>query len=85
MAPKFPYLICCKTVAKHHNTVCCDICNKWVHIACNNMNTNIYPKLRNCKAPWYCKKKSMPFSESLKNFQSKELIPPNLKNYFSDN
>lgn len=41
MAPKFPYLNCRKTVAKHHNTVCCDICNKWVHIACNNINTHL--------------------------------------------
>ena len=65
---------------------------KWVHIACNNINTYTYQKLQNCKAPWYCKsyiKKSIPFSEVTndtfkKIFKAKIQFSPNLKNYFSD-
>ena len=25
-----------KTVADNHSAVCCDICNKQVHVSCNN-------------------------------------------------
>ena len=35
---KFPYGICQKAVAKRHQAVCCDLCDKWIHIACNNLN-----------------------------------------------
>ena len=31
-----------------------DICDKWVHIACNNLNTYTYKKFQKHKSPWYC-------------------------------
>ena len=38
MTPKFPCGICSKAVEKNRNAVCCDGCNLWVHIRCNNLN-----------------------------------------------
>ena len=37
MNPKFPCDVCYKAVAKSPNAVCCDSCNLWVHIKCNNL------------------------------------------------
>ena len=34
---KFPCGICEKTVAANDNVICCDICNKWIHMSCNNI------------------------------------------------
>ena len=51
---KFPYGICKKIVAANHNAVCCDICNKWVHISCNNITRYYYRKLQKDQTPWYC-------------------------------
>ena len=41
---------CCK----NHKAVQCDMCNKWVHIACNNLNAYTYKKLQKDKSFWYC-------------------------------
>ena len=32
----------------------CDICDKWIHIACNNLSTYTHKKLQKDKSPWYC-------------------------------
>ena len=86
MAPEFFCLVRCKSPSKIHKAVCCDICNKWVHIACNIMNKYNYQKLQKFKASWYCKSYIKKFSEVTDNTYKKffELISPNLKNYFSD-
>ena len=84
--------ICEKAVAKKHKAVCCDVCNKWVHIGYNNINTYIYRKLQKGDAPWYrkeCLKKSMSFSNVTSNtltrlFERKEIISLNLDKYLSD-
>ena len=65
MTPKYPCGICAKDVAKNH-AVCCDICNLWVHIKCNNIRKFCYRKLQNSQDPWYCKtciKQILCFSE----------------------
>ena len=54
MVVPFPCLKCNRAVAKNHKAVQCDICDKWVHIACNNLNTYTYKKLLKDKSPWYC-------------------------------
>ena len=63
---KFPCGICKKTVAANHNVVCCDICNKWVHISCNNITRYCCRKLQKDETPWYCKiflgQEAMPFN-----------------------
>ena len=61
---KFPFGICEKTVAAK-NAVYCDICNKWVHIFCNNITRYCYRKLQKDETPWYCNmciRQAMPFS-----------------------
>ena len=54
MVVQFPCLVCNRTVAKHHRAVQCDLCDSWVHIACNNLNLYTYRKLQKDKSPWYC-------------------------------
>ena len=52
--PKFPCVKCNRNVGKRHRAVCCDICNRWVHIKCNLINPNDYKKLQNDPSPFYC-------------------------------
>ena len=86
MNTKYPRGVCSKIVAKNHNTVCCDKCDMWVHIACNNLSKHCYRKLQKDNSPWFCVdclKKEMPFSDlsdnQLKIFLSgKTIISPNM-------
>ena len=52
--PAFPCVKCNRNVGKRHRAVCCDICNRWVHIKCNLINPNDYKKLQNDPSPFYC-------------------------------
>ena len=54
MLVHFPCLKCSRAVAENHKSVQCNICDKWVHIACNNLNIYKYKKLQKDKSPWYC-------------------------------
>ena len=66
MTPKFPCGICSKAVEKNRNAVCCDGCNLWVHIRCNNLTKFCYRKMQTSQEPWYCKnciKQILPFSK----------------------
>ena len=61
-----PCSICPKNVAKNYNAICCDICDLWVHIKCNNVTKYCYRKLQNDKETWFCKKfikNIVPFSQ----------------------
>ena len=80
MNPKCPCGVCYKVVAKNHNAVCCDSCNLWVHIKCNNLTKFCYRKLQTCHEPWYCKnciKQILPFSE-LSESQLRRVTKENL-------
>ena len=37
-----PCGVCHKAVGENHRAICCDICEKWIHIKCNNLNNNDY-------------------------------------------
>ena len=37
-ATSFSCGVCSKTAANHHNALCCDSCDEWVHIKCNFLN-----------------------------------------------
>ena len=52
--PKFPCAQCNKNVGKRHRAVCCDICDKWIHIKCNLLNLNDYKRLQNDTSPFFC-------------------------------
>ena len=54
MPVKFPCEICEEAVAGNHRAVCCDICNIWVHIKCNRINTQTYNILKKENASWSC-------------------------------
>ena len=43
---KFPCLVCEKAVGINHNAVFCDMCDRWVHIYCNNIWKKIYKDQR---------------------------------------
>lgn len=65
MTIKFPCGVCFKAVAKNHRSVNCDICNKWIHIRCNNIDKSTYEKLQNSSEKWYCSiclKNTFPFT-----------------------
>ena len=54
MVVQFPCFVCNRAVAKNHRAKQCDLCDSWVHIACNNLNVYTYRKLQKDKSPWYC-------------------------------
>ena len=87
MNPKCPYGVCYKAVAKNHNAVCCDSCNLWVHIKCNNLTKFCYRKLQTCHEPWYCKnciKQILPFSE-LSESQLSRVTTESFSDFFTLN
>ena len=72
---KFPCNIREKNVASNR-AICCDICNKWVHISCNKISRYCYWKLQKDSTPWYCKnclKQVLPFNK-LTDYQLKALM-----------
>ena len=52
--PKFPCKICEKNVSAKVKAVQCDLCERWVHIKCNNLNYLDYRYLQNSNESWYC-------------------------------
>ena len=62
---KFRCDICQKAVANRHKAICCDLCDKWIHIACNNLDKKIYINLQSSEIIWFCMlclKKELPFN-----------------------
>ena len=35
--------------------ICCDLCSKWIHIKCSNLNDLDYEYLKSKYKTWYCK------------------------------
>ena len=54
MIVKYPCKICQKPVAKNHFAIKCDLCNTWVHIACNKITKQTYRILQNDQTQWFC-------------------------------
>ena len=53
-----------KPVVIDHEAVCYDVCNRQVHICCNNICKKTYKGLKKDPAPWfcqYCMQKEIPF------------------------
>lgn len=62
---KFPCGICSKSVNKNQRANCCDSCQSWIHIKCNNLDSKTYELLKASEEFWLCKiclSDIMPFS-----------------------
>ena len=51
----YPCAVCKKSVLNQHKAICCDHCNQWVHIKCNDLNDLDYNLLKSKNEFWYCK------------------------------
>ena len=78
---------CEKIVKIRDKPVCCDLCSKWIHIKCNNLNDLDYEYLKSNNETWYCKT----CIQEILSFCNKKINPnkinlgnagihPNLKN-----
>ena len=70
MVVKHPCGICQKSVGVKHKAICCDICNRWIHTACNNLDRKTYSKLQESNKNWFCItciKKEIPFASQIMN------------------
>ena len=50
----YPVQFVKKSVLNQHKAICCDHCNQWVHIKCNNLNDLNYNLLKSKNPFWYC-------------------------------
>ena len=39
--PKFPWIICSKSITKNHKAICYNLCDIWVLTKCNKINVAI--------------------------------------------
>ena len=46
---------CEKIIKSCDKAICCDLCSKWIHIKCNNLNDLDYEYLKSNDETWYCK------------------------------
>ena len=56
--------MCSDEVGDNDDSVQCDLCNKWNHTRCLNIDAEQYEKLKKDPLPWYCPNCAMeiPFS-----------------------
>ena len=50
----YPCAVCKMSVLNQHKETCCDHCNKWVHIKCNDLNDLDFNLLKSENEFWYC-------------------------------
>ena len=50
----YPCSVCKKSVLNQHKAICCDHCNQWVHIKCNNLNDFDYNLWKSKNENPYC-------------------------------
>ena len=44
-----------RIVKTQDEALCCDLCNKWIHIKCNNLNDLDCEYLKSKDKTWHCK------------------------------
>ena len=77
---KFPCGVCSKSVANNHRALCCDSCDKWVHMKCNFLNKKTYQKLQKDESPWFCincVKDQLPFQSQINSDPQKYIFSNN--------
>ena len=52
---RFNCCLCNLNVSDRAKVMCCDHCNKWIHINCNEPNDIDYENLITSNDIWYCK------------------------------
>ena len=85
---KFSCGICQKALATKHKAICCCLCNKWIHIGCNNLNNVPYIQIQHSDANWLCMpclKKEVPLNsltdhELEKVYNGTHILPFTSKN-----
>ena len=92
---KFPCSICQKAVTKRHKAISCDLCDKCVHVAGNNLDKKTHKNLQYSEIIWLCipcLKKELRFdsisSQHLeKIFKDAPIVPVSLtkKQSFTEN
>ena len=61
------------------NALCCDSCNKWVHIKFNFLDKKTYQKLQKDKSSWFCTnciKNQLPFQSQVNNDPNQKYVSP---------
>ena len=79
--------LCNKKVKCHHKAICCDLCNKWIHIKCSECSGLDCEYLKLNENAWYCKiytTEILPFCKTLKDF-NKLVIDNKLNNNINVN
>ena len=65
--PNYPCSVCSKNVNNNHQAICCDICDRWVHVRCNLLDTKDYTEMKNDSTKIFycisCIKQNMPFTK----------------------
>ena len=51
---KFPCSSCEKNVNKNHRAIQCDLCDKWIHLKCNFLDSKDYDNLKNSNDFFFC-------------------------------
>ena len=77
-----PYGICSGSVAKNHNAIYCDSCDRWVHIKCNFLDEKTYRKLQKDTNPWCCVKclrDQLPFQSQVTVSNDNKKNPKNFR------
>ena len=75
MTEHYPCRVCILEVEGDDKSVQCDLCDRWIHIKCAEINHQRYEKLKKDPLAWYCADcaTEIPFS-SLSNKDLKDFF-----------
>ena len=75
MTEHYPCRVCTLEVEDHDKSVKCDLCDRWIHIKCADINYQKYGKLKKDPLVWYCADctTAIPFS-ALSNKDFKDFL-----------
>ena len=45
----------CNLPFKNRASICCDLCNSWIHLKCSGLNRLQFDELSTTNKDWYCK------------------------------
>ena len=54
LTEQYPCGVCKLEVNDHDDTIQCDLCDRWNHVNCVEINKRKYEKLKKDPLPWYC-------------------------------